>query len=188
MSIVVCLAHIALGCPFLPCPTLPCPCYNVKEQTNADCQVQHLNQLHLYNTFWLSKRNAVLTLCMPCRLAKSVSISAGPLQVGSPGFLPEQPSFGNHYFIAALVPLTLGPPEQEGSAGANQGGAQLIPTHVGPRYATPGKRFSSLPSTGPFEGLLLGVLLGKGSFGRVYRGLWKGQLVGVKVRSRLCCM
>lgn len=41
---------------------------------------------------------------------------------------------------------------------------------------------AALPATGPFEGLLLGTLIGQGSFGRVYRGVWKGQLVGVKVR------
>ena len=29
----------------------------------------------------------------------------------------------------------------------------------------------------------MGVLMGKGSFGRVYRGLWKVQLVAVKVQS-----
>ena len=43
------------------------------------------------------------------------------------------------------------------------------------------QRQAALPATGPFEGLLLGSLIGQGSFGRVYRGLWKGQVVGVKV-------
>ena len=117
--------------------------------------------------------------CLVCRLAKTVSISAEPLQVGSPAFLHENPSYGNHYFIAALVPLKLEPPEQSSSDPMQA--PQQIPTSVGPRYATPGRRFMSLPSTGPFEGLLMGVLLGRGSFGRVHRGLWKGQLVGVKV-------
>ena len=32
----------------------------------------------------------------------------------------------------------------------------------------------------PFEGVVLGPLLGKGSFGRVYRALWDGNPVAVK--------
>ena len=34
----------------------------------------------------------------------------------------------------------------------------------------------------PFDGVVLGPLLGKGSFGRVYRALWDGKPVAVKVR------
>jgi len=112
---------------------------------------------------------------------QAVSISVEPLQIGSPGFLPERSSYGNHYFIAALVPLTLEPPEEADPSCP----PQRIPTNVGTRYATPGRRFTTLPSTGPFEGLLMGVLLGRGTFGRVYRGLWKGQLVAVKVTTKL---
>ena len=39
-----------------------------------------------------------------------------------------------------------------------------------------------MPDVIPFEDLELGPLLGKGSFGRVYRGYWEGQNVAVKVR------
>ena len=127
---------------------------------------------------WLvtQQQPRMMSLSIPCRQARMDSISPEALQVGSPAFLPENSSFGKHYYLAALVPLVPEPPQDLGTLTP-----QLIPTHVGPRYAKPGKHFACLPSTGPFEGLILGVLLGRGSFGRVYRGLWKGQLVGVKV-------
>ena len=110
------------------------------------------------------------------RQARTDTISPEELQVGSPAFLKEDPTFGQHYYIAALVPLVSEPPQDPAALTP-----QLIPTCVGPRYARPGKHFACLPSSGPFEGLLLGSLVGRGSFGRVYRGLWKGQVVGVKV-------
>lgn len=40
---------------------------------------------------------------------------------------------------------------------------------------------SGLPQEVPFEGLELGPMLGKGAYGVVYRGLWHGQRVAVKV-------
>ena len=38
-----------------------------------------------------------------------------------------------------------------------------------------------MPDAVPFEDLELGLLLGRGSFGRVYRGTWEGSHVAVKV-------
>ena len=45
---------------------------------------------------------------------------------------------------------------------------------------------SGLPQEVPFEGLELGPMLGKGGYGIVYRGLWRGQRVAVKVRPPGC--
>lgn len=42
-------------------------------------------------------------------------------------------------------------------------------------------RSNLMPDTIPFDDLDLGPLLGKGSFGRVYRGHWEGNPVAVKV-------
>ena len=47
------------------------------------------------------------------------------------------------------------------------------------------RRSSLMPDTVPFDDLQLGPLLGRGAFGRVYRGTWKGASVAVKARQTL---
>ena len=47
---------------------------------------------------------------------------------------------------------------------------------------------SGLPTEVPFDGLELGPLLGKGGYGRVFRGIWYGQRVAVKVRQPPLCV
>ena len=37
----------------------------------------------------------------------------------------------------------------------------------------------------PFAGVRLGPLVGKGSFGKVYRGIWDHMIVAIKVRKVL---
>ena len=65
---------------------------------------------------------------------------------------------------------------------------KLLPAHSScARLASP--LMASLPPSmklahhGPFEDVTLGPLLGQGSFGRVYRAIWQGVDVAVKVSN-----
>ena len=49
-----------------------------------------------------------------------------------------------------------------------------------PRRTQHGAAATLMPDLVPFDDLELGPLLGRGSFGRVYRGLWEGKPVAVK--------
>ena len=70
---------------------------------------------------------------------------------------------------SGLAPVT---PQASGAVPPQSGS----PTAKGPRKGT-----VIADSEQPFEDLQLGPLLGQGSFGKVYRGMWSGAPVAVKV-------
>ena len=64
-------------------------------------------------------------------------------------------------------------------------------THTNPRFcnrAAQVREELALPDSAltPFKGLQLGTMIGKGGYGRVYRGMYEGQLVAVKVGPPSC--
>lgn len=94
-----------------------------------------------------------------CRSGGHENLEGTTVAVGSPAYIQLSPTFQSDlYFVTCR--------EVSGEE------AQLSP-----KSGFPGGR-SAVP---PFPGLTLGSLVGKGGFGAVYRGIWDGRAVAVKV-------
>jgi len=154
-----------------------CPCQSQLAGPGWACYADHL--LHSKTC---SKCETALLLKVPCAVAhvQSVNLSGVAIAaaaaahtgldshmplIGIPNFLPSSDGTSQFYFATLKLVQHVGSHEQPRGAGTDP--LQRAPARV----AT----FSILQSDEPFEGIKLGPLLGRGAFGRVYRGAPAGR-------------
>eukprot|EP00879_Flechtneria_rotunda_P009419 GHRR01009861.1.p1 GENE.GHRR01009861.1~~GHRR01009861.1.p1 ORF type:complete len:626 (+),score=158.82 GHRR01009861.1:171-2048(+) len=87
--------------------------------------------------------------------------------IAIPNFLPNTHDSSHSFYFTTLKELPMG---------LTSNGSQSLP--MGTQSMAP---FSLMAGNEPFADIKLGPLLGKGAFGRVYRGTWNGKMVAVKV-------
>jgi hypothetical protein len=96
-------------------------------------------------------------------------------------------SSGENSSASRWAPRDLPPTSHTASSSANStpGSAASSASHASSAVAAAGSSSGALGPVVrglPVQGLVMGPLLGRGSYGKVYRGLLKGQPVAVKVR------
>eukprot|EP00878_Enallax_costatus_P000875 GHUV01001002.1.p1 GENE.GHUV01001002.1~~GHUV01001002.1.p1 ORF type:complete len:587 (+),score=149.39 GHUV01001002.1:244-2004(+) len=104
------------------------------------------------------------------RLAASTCLDDdAPFSVGVPSWLREtsDPKIGHNYFFMHIKPSAPDSPRQELS---KEKGLKLGPL---------------LPKRSPIPNLVLGPLLGRGAYGKVFRGVHHGEEVAVKIIEKL---
>lgn len=130
--------------------------------------------------------------CPPDRLASSSALDEhAPFSVGIPSWLREStdPSPGRNYFFMHIQPAAAS--KQQTPRGDHTSlGSGVLSDHMpvkgddlqAPLIKESGVAFGpQMMHKSPIPDLVLGPLLGKGGYGKVFRGLHKGQEVAVKV-------
>lgn len=119
--------------------------------------------------------------------------------MGIPSWLREStdPSPGRNYFFMHIAPASAAKSSKEAKTQAQADASQAVAAGVlsdhmpvkgdvqGALVKESGVAFAPrlLLHKSPIPDLVLGPLLGKGGYGKVFRGLHKGQEVAVKVRT-----